>query len=45
MLFLVMSGVLETIKLSLTAVIASYAFIVLAEEVQRAAPRRRTSEA
>jgi hypothetical protein len=45
MLFLVMSGVLETIKLSLTAVIASYAFMALAEEVKRATPRRRTREA
>jgi len=36
MLFLVMSGVVETIKLALAAVIASYAFMALAEEVKRA---------
>lgn len=41
MLFLVMSGVLQTIMLSLTAVIASYAFIALAEQVKHTARRRR----
>ena len=39
MLFLLTSGVLETIKLALTAVIASYAFMALAEQVKRAARR------
>jgi hypothetical protein len=41
MLFLVMSSVLQTITLSLTAVIASYAFMALAEQVKRAAQRPR----
>jgi hypothetical protein len=36
MLFLLMGGVLQTILLSLTAVIASYAFMVLAARVKRA---------
>jgi hypothetical protein len=37
MLSLVMGGVLQTITLSLTAVIASYAFMALAAQVKRAA--------
>jgi ABC-type proline/glycine betaine transport system permease subunit len=45
MLFLLMSGVLQTIMLALIAVIASYAFMALAEEAKRATPRRRMSEA
>lgn len=45
MLLLLMSGVLQTIMLALIAVIASYAFMALAEEAKRATPRRRMSEA
>jgi hypothetical protein len=37
MAFLVMGGVLQTITVSLTAVIASYAFLALAAQVKRAA--------
>jgi hypothetical protein len=37
MAFLVMSGVLQTSMLSLTAVVASYAFMALAAQVKRAA--------
>jgi hypothetical protein len=44
MLFLVMSGVLQTAILALTAVVASYVFMALAEQVKRAAPQRRISE-
>ena len=44
MLFLVMSGVLQTVILALTAVVASYVFMALAEQVKRATPRRRISE-
>jgi len=40
MLSLVMGGVLQTITLSLTAVIASYAFMALAEQVRRVAQRQ-----
>lgn len=43
-LFLVRSGVLQTITLSLRAVIASYAFMALAEQVKRTAQRPRISE-
>lgn len=38
MLALVMGGILQTITLSLTAVIASHAFMALAAQVKRAAP-------
>jgi len=37
MMFLVMGGVLQTITLTLTAVIASYAFMALAAQVKRTA--------
>lgn len=40
MLFLLMSGLLQTITLALMAVIASYAFMALAEQVKRTAQRR-----
>lgn len=43
-LFLVRSGVLQTITLSLRAVIASYAFMALAEQVKRTAQRPRISK-
>jgi hypothetical protein len=36
MIFLVMAGVLQTITLSLTTVIASHAFMALAAQVKRA---------
>jgi hypothetical protein len=42
MIFLVMGGVLQMIMLSLTAVIASYAFMSLAAQVRRVAePQQR----
>lgn len=43
MLFLAMSGIVETIKLALAAVIASYAFMALAEQVKGATQRRPMS--
>lgn len=43
LLFLAMSGVVETFKLALAAVIASYAFMALAEQVRGATQRQPTS--
>ncbi len=43
MLFLLMGGVLETIKLALGAEVASYVFMALADQVKRAAAPRADS--